>query len=110
MLAVKISLLNLNHKVFIPYTKAKLRKHLQQSVSTISPKLLHTLNKENMELILILPHIRLVPAQCGATNVVSTNMPLIGYLEQIFLILREKLGEMMTLFQCSFLWSSLTMF
>ena len=43
------------------------------------------------------------PAQCGATNVVSTNavstnVPLIGYLEQIFLFLRGKLGEMMTLF------------
>ena len=52
---------------------------------------------------LILPHIRQVPAQCGATNVVSTNaistnVPLIGYLEQIFLFLRGKLGEMMTLF------------
>ena len=35
-------------------------------------------------------------------------MPLIGYLEQIFLILREKLGEMMTLFHtvafCGHLW------
>ena len=42
-------------------------------------------------------------AQCSATNVVSTNavstnVPLIGYLEQIFLFLRGKLGEMMTLF------------
>ena len=47
--------------------------------------------------------LRLVPAQRGATNVVSTNaistnVPLIGYLEQIFLFLRGKLGEMMTLF------------
>ena len=47
--------------------------------------------------VLVLQHT-LVPAQCGTTNAVSTNMPLIGYLEQIFLILREKLGEMMTLF------------
>ena len=77
---------------------------------------------------MILPHIQLVPAQCGATNVVSnnvvstnvvstnvvstnvvstnvvstnvvsTNVPLIGYLEQIFSFLRGKLGEMMTLF------------
>ena len=43
-----------------------------------------------------------------STNAVSTNMPLIGYLEQIFLILREKLGEMMTLFHtvafCGHLW------
>ena len=60
-----------------------------------------------------MPHIRLVPAQCSATNVVSTNavstnMPLIGYLEQIFLFLRGKLGEIMTLFHtvafCGHLW------
>ena len=75
-------------------------------------------NEWSTLLFLILPHIRLVPAQCGATNVVSTNVvstnavstnvPLIGYLEQIFLFLRGKLGEMMTLFHtvafCGHLW------
>ena len=79
------------------------------------PKIVFLIGKLTNEwstlLFLILPHIRLVPAQCGATNVVSTNivstnMPLIGYLEQIFLFLRGKLGEMMTLFHTV----SLTMF